>query len=232
MCASRLEDPKIASLQRNVDELSSTINNLTSKTQDVNNVFSDITRKLRVYGTECQRLKNENRSNAQAGFALDALASALSDCERTFNEKKTTINNKLLKQQQRAMQSPEDKLYEQQREEAQQQEQSQATYQAAILQDRNEQIHELYRDTQVVNEMTQDMNHLLNQQTDMLRIAEDNAYTAAQRIEGGADDLAKAEKHTKRNKKLTCGLVLLILGILIAAGAIVGITLGVVLRKK
>ncbi|KAK2942242.1 hypothetical protein BLNAU_22849 [Blattamonas nauphoetae] len=227
-----MNEQRIVKLTGIVDNLISEVSSLSTRTKDFEATSLRLGNIIKTCENELLLLRSDLKGDREQSFRLDQIGTALNGAKDSYEEKQKVIGTKLKNKQAAAQRTPEEIQMQKNREESEKLLQSQASYQATILQDRNLLIHELYQNTVLANEMTEDMNHLLNAQTDTLRIAEDNAFMASQRIGGGADDLATAEKHTRRSKKLTCFLLILALVILLIAGGVIAFTIIWMNRKK
>jgi type I site-specific restriction endonuclease len=87
---------------------------------------------------------------------------------------------------------------------------------AAQLEEREREMRQLETDILDINDIFRDLGTMVHDQGDLVDNIETQVETAAVRVESGNTQLAKAVRHKKCSRKLTCCIACILLGILAA----------------
>ncbi|KAH7827617.1 Endosomal syntaxin B [Monocercomonoides exilis] len=225
-------DQRLTTIQLRIKDLLNDIQNLNSKSPNIEEVKQSIMSRLRQYETELSRLRADVKGKGNLQMRFDQIQQSFSSAQKAYDNKiqilakreaKGGMNTAIkygMTQEEIAAQKA------QQEQEAMMQQQ--ANYQASILEDREKQFKEIHRDIVLVREATQDMNQMLNEQTEQLLLASDNSYKASQNVEAGVTELKKADKYDRKSRRKLCILLLIVVLVVVAVALIVFFTV----RKK
>ncbi|KAK2959794.1 hypothetical protein BLNAU_5283 [Blattamonas nauphoetae] len=191
----------ITALSTTVDSLQTSISNLHSRTPNFTVQATSFAQQIQTATAECRKLETTFKSDNMALFSLNTISSALIDMAGVLSEKQKAFAKHDRKTTKIDSSSSIDDERIDSRKEKEEQVAQQALYYSTILEDRRDRINELYHKTVLVKELTEDMNYLLNQQTPLLQLAEDNAFHASELIRNGADELEQARKYSRFGRR-------------------------------
>lgn len=154
---------------------------------------------------------------------LDSDSDYSSDDEYKLDSKHNSEIDRLLKE------DSEENLFRQE------QFKSQLEFNESIIQERNEEIEEIYKEVLEINEIFKDLNKLVHEQSEPINELEKNIDSTVEKTQNGVEQLKKAEIYhnalmSKRNKLILMSLVGLSINIPVTltlglkAGAISGLS--------